>query len=75
MSAILTNPAALAHSSAHPHTSPLLLRILNWIAARDADYRQACKLRNQDDTHLKDMGITRQQANQGFSNKYGYKNR
>ncbi|MFT5362728.1 MAG: hypothetical protein ACI9VX_000346, partial [Dinoroseobacter sp.] len=57
------------------HTSPLLLRILNWIAARDADYRQACKLRNQHDTHLKDMGITRQQANQGFSNKYGYKNR
>ena len=72
MPAILANSEALAHS-AHPDTSPLLLRILNWIAAKDAGYRQATKLRGQPDERLKDMGITRQQADQGFYSKYGNK--
>jgi uncharacterized protein YjiS (DUF1127 family) len=46
--------------------APFWLRALNWLAARDAAYRSARKLRAMPDERLDDMGITREQANRGF---------
>ena len=53
-------------------TSSILLNILNWIAEKDAIYRQATKLRNTPDERLADMGLTRQQANRAFFARYGH---
>ncbi|MFT7060323.1 MAG: hypothetical protein ACJASV_002840 [Pseudorhodobacter sp.] len=41
---------------------PVLLRMLNWLADRDSDLRQAHKLRNMPQERLEDMGMTRKQA-------------
>ncbi len=46
------------------------LRILNWVADRDANYRQAINLRNASDEKLADLGLTRQQANHAFYARY-----
>jgi len=39
-----------------------LMTTLNWMAAANADYRQAQKLQHLTDDHLADMGLTRHDA-------------
>lgn len=45
---------------------PIWLRVLNWLADRDARYREAHKLRNMSTERLEDVGITREEANRAF---------
>ena len=47
-------------------TTPIWRRALNWLAQRDAAYRQAQKLRAMPDERLDDMGITREQVDRLF---------
>jgi uncharacterized protein YjiS (DUF1127 family) len=56
--------AAFADENSHTSSTPILLRALNWLAARDRRYRDAQKLRHMPDERLLDMGLTRMQANQ-----------
>jgi uncharacterized protein YjiS (DUF1127 family) len=53
--------------------SSILLGALNWLADRNASYRQAIELRGKTDERLADMGITREQANQAFYQRFGNK--
>jgi len=46
--------------------TPLWLHALNWLADRDAMHRAAHDLRNMPDEQLKDMGITREEADTNF---------
>jgi len=39
-----------------------LMTSLNWMAAANADYRQARQLQHLTDDHLADMGLTRREA-------------
>ena len=39
-----------------------LMTSFNWMAAANADYKQAQKLQHLSDDHLADMGLTRQDA-------------
>ena len=52
------------HSPARPlftgnAETPLWLRALNWLAARDAAYRDAARLRGMSADRLADMGLRR----------------
>jgi len=60
------NAATFVANTNRTARTPVLLRILNWLAERDEAYRMACKLRDMPDVRLKDMGLTRQDANRAF---------
>ncbi|MDK3018373.1 hypothetical protein [Pseudodonghicola flavimaris] len=46
--------------------TPIWLRILNWVADRDAAYRATQKLRSMPEDRLEDMGMSRRAANAAF---------
>lgn len=76
MSVVLTKTTSLAaapRQATPKSTTPLLLRLLNWIAEKDEHHRQIIKLRKQHDDRLKDLGLTRRQADQGFYQRFGNK--
>lgn len=56
---------------AKPRQTALVLRILNWLATRDAAYRQNVKLQGLPQERLDDMGMTRADANQVFYQRFG----
>ena len=58
--------AASVKENARASDTPILLRALNWLAARDRRYRDAQKLRHMPDERLLDVGLTRLQAKQAF---------
>ncbi len=61
-------PTITASVKVNTQTSntPILLRALNWLVARDRRYRDIQKFRRMPSERLLDMGLTRQQANQAF---------
>lgn len=67
MTVSLRTPAARLNPTLRDDPSkPLLLRLLDTIAAWDARYRDAHKLRNMTDERLADMGLTREDAANAF---------
>lgn len=55
-----------ATTATRPAKTNIFLAILNWIARKDAAYREAQKLSRMSDERLDDMGMTREQANAAF---------
>ena len=47
------------------HTTPIWLRALNWLADRDAAYRETQKLKDMPAERLEDMGISQEDARRG----------
>ena len=50
---------------------PLAIRVLDWLVALDAGYRNARRLAAAGDDRLADMGITRQEAQEEFESRFG----
>jgi uncharacterized protein YjiS (DUF1127 family) len=50
---------------------PIGLRLLDWLVALDAGYRNARKLAEASDERLDDMGIARDEAEAAFVGRFG----
>ena len=53
--------------------APAKFNLIKWIIRLDASFREASQLRNTEDRNLKDMGITRKQANTAFYRQFAEK--
>ena len=63
--AIMFADANLADRFAQ-NATPFLLRMLNWLADRDGNFREAQKLRAMPEYRLADMGLTRIETRRTF---------
>lgn len=50
----------------HNTRTPTWLKVLNWLAARNSAYRQACTLAEMPPERLADIGLTRAEADRAF---------
>jgi len=75
MPATFTNSEKLFAHSAHPDTSSLLLRILNWIADKRRRLPSAVKLRGSLTNACKDMAHPPASPIKDFYGKYGKQKR
>jgi uncharacterized protein YjiS (DUF1127 family) len=53
------------------HSRPIGLRLLDWLVALDAGYRNARKLADASEERLDDMGIARDAAEAEFEARFG----
>lgn len=65
-----TRTADWTDPTAAPRGS-LLRRLVVALVQADARYRQKCKLRGLPDERLRDMGLTRRDADAAFYSRYG----
>jgi uncharacterized protein YjiS (DUF1127 family) len=65
----LTNTAFAA--TGRRTSRPIGLRLLDWLVALDAGYRNAHKLAFASDERLADMGIARSEAETEFESRFG----
>lgn len=72
----LTRTAVVASSEkAQPQWSParLIVSAAAWLMEKDSSYREMRKLRRMPDVRLKDMGLTRKEANTEFYQRYSHR--
>ena len=53
------------------HSRPIGLRLLDWLVALDAGYRNARRLADASEERLSDMGISRNEAEAEFEGRFG----
>ena len=57
---------AYTETATNTFAAPAKFNLFSWILRLEASFREANKLKNTEARILKDMGITRQQANTAF---------
>ena len=65
----------MAHTETTTNTfaSPAKFNLIQWLLRLDASFRDADQLRKTEKCNLKDMGITRQEANTTFYRQFSEK--
>ena len=53
--------------------APVQFNLISWLVRLDTSYRESQQLRKTEGRNLKDMGITRQQANTAFYRQFAEK--
>lgn len=64
---------AYIETTKNTFSAPAKFNPIKWLLRLDASIRDANKLKNTEDHNLKDMGITRQQANVAFYRQFAEK--
>lgn len=63
--------ASTAYVATTAAKRPLAVRFLNWLVALDAGYRNAHHLATATDDRLADVGLSRTQAEDAFTRRFG----
>ena len=64
---------AYTETSTNTFSTPIKFNLLKWLFRLDASFRDADTLKKTEDRILKDVGITRQQANVAFYRQFAEK--
>ena len=63
--------ASTAYVATAAAKRPLAVRLINWLVALDAGYRNAHTLATATDDRLADMGLSRTEAEAAFTRRFG----
>ena len=64
---------AYTETTTNTFSAPAKFNLLKWLLRLDASFHEASKMKNAEEHNLKDMRITRQQANTAFYRQFAEK--